>query len=73
MLFFYQKGKNAKQTANKICAIYGKGVVAERIVRKWFSRFKTGNFSLEDQERPGRRSTTDEDQIKTLIKNNPCI
>ena len=44
---------------------------AERTVRKWFSRFKAGDFNLEDQERPGRRSTTDEDQIKTLIENNP--
>jgi len=40
-------------------------------VRKWFARFKTDDFNLEDQERPGRPSTTDEDQIKTLIENNP--
>jgi len=40
-------------------------------VRKWFARFKTGDFNLEDQECPGRPSTTDEDEIKTLIENNP--
>jgi len=27
------------------------------------------HFNLEDQERPGRPSITDEDQIKTLIEN----
>ena len=69
ILFFYQKGKNTKQTANKICAVYA---VTERTVRKWFSRFKAGDFNFEDQERPGRRSTTDEDQIETLVVNNPC-
>ena len=69
MLFFYRKGKNATQAANKICAVYS--AVAERTVRKWFARFKTGDFNLEDQERPGKPSTTDEDQIKTLIENNP--
>ena len=42
--------------------------VAERTVRKWFVRFKAGDFNLE--ERPGRPSTTDEDQIKILIENN---
>jgi len=42
MLFFYRKGKNATQAANKICAVYGEGVVAERTVRKWFARFKAG-------------------------------
>ncbi len=30
-----------------------------------------GDFNLEDQECPGRPSTTDEDQIKILIENNP--
>ncbi|XP_018050476.1 PREDICTED: histone-lysine N-methyltransferase SETMAR-like [Atta colombica] len=36
------------------------------------ARFKAGDFNLEDQELPGRPSTTDEDQIKILIENNPC-
>ncbi|KOX74646.1 Histone-lysine N-methyltransferase SETMAR [Melipona quadrifasciata] len=63
MLFFYRKGKNATQAANKICAVYGEGAVAER--------FKAGDFNLKDQERPDRPSTKDEDQIKTLIENNP--
>jgi len=31
MLFFYRKGKNIIQAANKICAVYGEGAVAERI------------------------------------------
>ncbi|XP_018048666.1 PREDICTED: uncharacterized protein LOC108687395 [Atta colombica] len=41
------------QAANKICTVYG--AVAERTVRKWFARFKAGDFNLEDQERPGER------------------
>lgn len=63
------KNKNVTQAANKICTVYGaycEGAVTERTVRKWFSRFKAGDFNLEDQERPGRPSTTDEDQIRTL-------
>ncbi|XP_076765234.1 histone-lysine N-methyltransferase SETMAR-like [Xylocopa sonorina] len=72
MLFFFRKGKNATQAANKICAVYGEDAVAERTMRKWFPRFKAENFDLEDQERPGRPSTTDEDMIKTEIENNPC-
>ncbi|XP_011062195.1 PREDICTED: histone-lysine N-methyltransferase SETMAR-like [Acromyrmex echinatior] len=50
------------------CAVYGESAVAERIVRKWF---KADDFNLKDHQRPGRPSTTDEDQIKTLIENNP--
>ncbi|XP_012061193.1 PREDICTED: histone-lysine N-methyltransferase SETMAR-like [Atta cephalotes] len=62
--------KNATQATNKICAVYGEDAVGKRIMRKWFARFKTGDFNLEDQECPGRPSTTDEDQIKRLIENN---
>lgn len=71
MLFFYRKGKNATQTANKICTVYGKGALSGRTVRKWFARFKAGDLNLDDQERLGRPSTTDEDQIKALVENNP--
>jgi len=56
MLFFYRKDKNATQTANKICAVYGEGAIAERTVRKWFARFKAGDFNLNDQERPDRHA-----------------
>jgi len=56
ILFFYRKGKNATQAANKISAVYGEGAVAERTVRKWFARFKVGDFNLEDQECPSRPS-----------------
>ncbi|XP_076302776.1 histone-lysine N-methyltransferase SETMAR-like [Lasioglossum baleicum] len=72
MLFFFRMGKNATQAANKICAVYGEDAVAERTVRKWFARFKAGNFDLEGQELPGRPSTTGEDMIRTEIENSPC-
>lgn len=53
MLFFYWKGKNTTQAANKICAVSGDGAIVERIVKV--------DFNLEDQERPRRPSTTNED------------
>ena len=61
MLFFYRKGKNITQAANKICAVYGEDAVAERTVRKWFARFKADD--LEDQERLGLPS-----QMKIRLK-----
>lgn len=71
MLFYFRKSKNAVQATKKICNIYGDNAVAESTVRKWFARFKNGDFNLEDQERLGRPSIVD-DQIATLIENNPC-
>ena len=34
MLFYYQKGKNATQATNKICAVYEESALAEKAVRK---------------------------------------
>lgn len=48
MLFFFQNDKSATLAANKICAVYGEGAVAERTVRKWFARFKASDFNLDD-------------------------
>jgi predicted HTH transcriptional regulator len=51
--------------------ISGMFTIAERTIRKWFARFKAGDLNLEDRETPTRSFTPDEDQIKTLMKNNP--
>ncbi|KAF2364894.1 HTH ArsR-type DNA-binding domain, partial [Trinorchestia longiramus] len=71
MLFFFRKGKNASQAIKEICALYGNDSVSERTIRKWFAKFRAGDCSLIDKERSGRPFTTDDDQIKSLIENNP--
>ena len=48
MLFFIEKAKMLhRQKQNMRCD----GVMDKRTVQKWFSRFKAGDFNLEDQER----------------------
>ena len=39
-----------------------------RVCQNWFSKFRAGNTSCEDNERSGRPSVVDDDQIKTLIE-----
>jgi len=46
MLFYFRKGKNAAQTAKKICIVYGDSAVTESTVQKWF---RNGNFDLEER------------------------
>ena len=54
----------------KFCAVYGEGAVSDRICQKWFVKFHTGNFSLDDAPQSSRSIETDGDQIGTLIENN---
>lgn len=70
MLFYYRKGKSAAKTQRKICAVYGENAVNSRTCQKWFAKFRSGDFSLEDTSRVGRPVEIDTDEIKTLIRSN---
>ena len=49
MLHYFQKGKNATEMQNKKnCAVYGEGAVTDRTCQKWFVKFCSGDFSLDD-------------------------
>ena len=50
----------------------GEGAVTDRMCQKWFVKFHTGNFLLDDARQSGRGVEVDNDQIKTLIENNQC-
>ena len=48
---------NTKKTAAKshliLVEVYGEHALAKRTCQKWFARFKSDAFGLEDEERPG--------------------
>lgn len=67
MLFYFKKGKSAAQTCNKICAVYGEDAVKERVCQKWFARFCSGNFSIQDASRSERPRST---ATKVLVDTN---
>lgn len=63
--FCLWKWKKRISTSNKnLRAAYEDGVIAKSNVRKCLAKFKTGNFSLKDQEHPNRPAVVDNDQIK---------
>ena len=47
----FRRGTNASQTARNIDEVFGDNVANERTVRRWFERFRSGDFSLENQHR----------------------
>jgi len=38
----------------KICAIYGEDTLSKSAARKWFARFRAGNFDVKDKPCSGR-------------------
>ena len=43
---YYDKGKNAAQACEKICAAYGESILSKSAAQKWFARIRSGNFNL---------------------------
>ena len=52
--------------------IYGEGVIDESMARKWFARFKNGNFDIKDMPCSRKPSEFDEDHLKALLKEESC-
>lgn len=70
MLFYFRKGKSALKTKEKICSVYGRDAVTERVCQRWFKKFRGGVTIIKDKHRRDRRSTvTDDDEMRSLIAN----
>ena len=55
-----------------ICAVYGEGAVIDQTSQRWFVKFCSRDFLLDDAPWLGRPDEVDSDQIETLIENNQC-
>ena len=73
MLYEFRKRSSVTIATKNICAVYGENALSSRTCRKWFQRFRAGNFCLEDQERSGRPPQTNEDKIRDLVEKSPSL
>ena len=46
--------KNATQATHSICLVYSDLSLDVRTYQRWFARFSSGDFDLNDKDRPGR-------------------
>ena len=54
LLHYFNIKKTAAESHRILVEIYGERALAERTCKKWFARFKSGDFGLKDKERPGQ-------------------
>ena len=71
MLYEFNRGLRAADTAKKIQETYGDDVINERSCRRWFARFKAGVFNLEDGPKSGRPTRLNSSELKNYIEQNP--
>ena len=71
MLWEFKQGNSATVTAEKICSVYGEGLITDRAVRNWFVKFRSEDTTLKDEPRAGCPSDFDDDLLKALLEQNP--
>ena len=70
-LFQFKLGRKAAETTRDINEAFDQWTTTERTAQWWFKKFRGGDESHEDDERSGRPSDVDNDQLRALVKANP--
>ena len=68
LLFYFRKEKNTAQAHRKLCGVYGDECSSERQCQNWFARFRSGNFDVKAEPRPGRPIVKKVDEILWKIE-----
>ncbi|KAL6254709.1 hypothetical protein P5V15_014020 [Pogonomyrmex californicus] len=53
-----------------ICAAYGENAVSYTTCKRWYQKFRQGDFSLEDEPRAGRPQKIETDELQALLDIN---
>lgn len=70
ILYEFDRGSKGTEAHSNICNTYG-DIVAVKTIREWYSRFRSGNRSLENQPRSGRPIVFDNDALRQAIEEDP--
>ena len=71
LLYEFKLGNNVALAARNINRAWGPLTTNERTSQRWFTRFRSGDTSLEEDEGRGRPSLVDNDHLKELVEENP--
>jgi len=62
--------RNATETIAIICVLYGENAVSHITYKRWYQKFRQGDFSLEDEPRAGRPQKIETDELQALLDIN---
>ena len=72
LVHYFNMKKSAAESHRILVEVYGQHALAERTCQKWFARFKSGDFSLEDEERPGQPRKFEDEELEALLDEDRC-
>jgi len=65
--FAFHPKKNAAEATAIICAAHGENAVSHTTRKRWYQKFRQGDFSLEDEPPAGRPQKIETDESQALI------
>ncbi|GFW68847.1 histone-lysine N-methyltransferase SETMAR [Trichonephila clavipes] len=73
ILYEFQKESKTSVVCKNLCVVFGKGIVNVCTCQRWFSKFRSGDLSLQESDRSGRPSKIDNDVLRYMLENNPHL
>ena len=73
LLYEFQQGHTAADAWRNITNVFGQEKLSKRTCSHWFSRLRSGNFSLDDEEREGRPPFMDVDRLISLTESDSSL
>lgn len=62
--------KNAVEAIEMICAAYGKNAINHATCKRWYKKFRQGDFSFKDEPRAERPQKIETDKLQALLDIN---
>ena len=72
LLHYFNMKKTAAESHGILVKVYGEHALAEQTWQKWFARFKSSDFCLEDEERPGQPKKFEDEELDALLDDDCC-
>ena len=72
VLHYFNMKETAAESHRILVGVYGEHALAERTCQKWFARFKSGAFGLEDEERLGQPKKFEDEELEALLDEDCC-
>ena len=72
LLHYFNMKKTAAESHHILLEVYSEHDLAERTCQKWFARFESGDFGLENEGRPGQPKMFEDEELEALLDEQCC-
>lgn len=72
LLFCFNWKKSAAEAHRMFVETYGEACIDDSTCRRWYRRFKEGDFDTEDKPRPGQPKKFEDEELEELLDQDSC-